>query len=66
MISRILEIRRDQVRTMLLDGLLAQYGLLDCKAIEQQLAPASPVSGRSAGRILGLVDAEAWARSWSS
>ncbi len=66
MISRILELRRDQVRAMLLDGLLAQCGLVDCKAIEQQLAPASPVSGRSAGRILGLVDAEAWARSWSS
>ncbi|MEN7537282.1 asparagine synthase-related protein [Aurantiacibacter flavus] len=65
MISRILESRKNQVRAMLLHGLLAENGLLDRASIDQQLRPESPVSGRSAGRILGLVDAEAWARSWA-
>ncbi|RIV92738.1 asparagine synthetase B family protein [Aurantiacibacter xanthus] len=64
MISRILESRKDQVRAMLLDGLLSENGLLDRALIDQQLRPESPVSSRSAGRILGLVDAEVWARSW--
>jgi len=51
------------IREMLLDGLLARQGLIQTDAIAASLD--NPVrSGGDTHRLLALVDAEAWARSW--
>ena len=55
---------RPAIREMLNDGLLAANNMLDLPAINRALAESGPVQGNAYGRILSLVDAESWARSW--
>lgn len=55
---------RALVREMLLDGLLMANGLLDAPAIEQALAADPHGQDPIIYRLLALVEAEAWARSW--
>jgi asparagine synthase (glutamine-hydrolysing) len=57
---------REVVREMLMDGLLAQNGILDRGAVERCLSYVGPARDNDHLRLLALVDAEAWARHWST
>lgn len=61
----LIDANLDLMRAMLLDGLLARQGLLDTEALAAALAPAATAKGFGYVRIMQLVDAEAWARSWN-
>ncbi len=61
---QILEANRALVRSMLLDGLLADLGVLDRAAIAAILDDPRPAFGHSFARIMQLVDTEVWARGW--
>jgi asparagine synthase (glutamine-hydrolysing) len=56
---------RSLIREMLNEGLLAANNLLDLPAVNRALAETGPVRDHHYGRILSLVDAEAWARCWN-
>ncbi|NMN85189.1 asparagine synthase (glutamine-hydrolysing) [Novosphingobium sp. SG916] len=56
---------RVRLRAMLHDGLLAGQGLLDLAAIDAALALDAQADDDRIYRLLDLVEAEAWARSWS-
>jgi len=58
------ESRRRQIRAFLLEGKLAGHGLLDRDALAAHLDDPRPLRGSGHVRILRLVDAEAWSRSW--
>jgi asparagine synthase (glutamine-hydrolysing) len=62
--AQILEANRALVRSMLLDGLLADLGVLDRAAIAAILDDPRPAFGHSFARIMQLVDTEVWARGW--
>lgn len=62
----LIEARRPQIEAMLTRGMLADLGLVEPSAISQALQPARLARGRDYGRLMQLVDAEAWTRSWSS
>jgi len=64
-VAAIFEARRDQIGALLLDGSLAAMGLLDRRALTSALAAGAVTRGYAFNRILRLVDAEAWVRSWS-
>lgn len=61
----IIETHRRAIRDNLLGGLLAAHGLLDSAALDSRLSGEAPTLA-SKQRILELVEAEAWARHWSS
>lgn len=58
--------RRDQIRSMLLDGNLAGHGLLDRVALTQLIDDHRPVRGTDYNRVMRLVDVEAWTCCWPS
>jgi len=62
--GEVFEARRAQIREMLLHGALADAGLLDRTALALHLAAEAPLRDFSFVRIMALVDAEAWMRSW--
>jgi len=62
----ILREHRTAIRERLLDGLLARNGVVDRFALEARFADRRPFSGEEQGRLLELLDTEAWARTWSS
>lgn len=51
-------------RELLLDGLLARHGLLDRAAVEAAIEVDSRSGDELIYRLLDLVEAENWARSW--
>ncbi|MBA3896362.1 MAG: asparagine synthetase B family protein, partial [Sphingomonadaceae bacterium] len=53
------------VRAMLTEGLLAEQNILDRTALAAALEPAALAKGFGYIRVMQLVDAEAWVRSWS-
>lgn len=55
---------RSRLRAMLHDGLLAGQGLLDLPAVDAVLALDAQADDDRIYRLLDLVEAEAWARSW--
>lgn len=55
---------RSLIRTMLLDGQLAANGVIDRVATEAALAADPHAEDPIVYRLLDLVEAEAWARSW--
>lgn len=55
---------RSVIRTMLLDGQLAANGVIDRAATEAALAADPHAEDPIVYRLLDLVEAEAWARSW--
>ena len=57
---------RQLIRDMLMEGLLMKHGLLDRGAIEQAVRPATEVPDPIMYRLLDLMEAEAWARSWTA
>lgn len=64
-VADLYEANRGTIRDMLLGGILARENLLDRHSIEARLDDEAPVQGHDFLRIMHLVDAEAWARSWS-
>jgi len=56
--------RRDELRTRLLDGCLADAGLIDREAVAVALSDAGISRADLYFRILELAEAEAWARRW--
>lgn len=56
--------RRDEIAELLLGGLLAANGVLDRPAVEAALKTSAHSANQVVYRLLDLVEAEAWARSW--
>lgn len=52
------------IRDMLTNGLLARQGLLDTATVALALTPTAIAKGFGYVRLMQLVDAEAWVRSW--
>ena len=63
-VIQIYEARRDQVRAMLSEGNLARHDVIDVAALLPVLDDRRPVRGSDHGRIMRLVDIEAWTRCW--
>jgi asparagine synthase (glutamine-hydrolysing) len=61
---QILDANRALVRTMLLDGLLADLGVFDRAAIAAMIDDPRPAHGHAFARIMQLLDVEVWARGW--
>jgi len=61
----IIKRNRAAVRNLLIDGLLAQNGVLDRAAVASVLEDASVIAGGDHLRLLMLCEAETWARHWS-
>lgn len=57
---------RPLIRDMLLGGLLAPNGIVDTAAIEEALLMDEQADHPLIGRLLELIEAEAWARSWQA
>lgn len=62
---KIVDVFRTQIRERLLDGRLAEEGLLDRESLDGVLAEDRFALGDQA-RILDLVDTEAWINYWST
>lgn len=56
---------RREIAERLLDGLLVQYGLIDTAALERALGCSELSEAEDCLRVLDLLEAENWARSWS-
>ena len=63
---RILRHHLAAVRERLLGGLLAEHGIVDIAALEEQLREEKMMRGIDYVRILLLLDTEAWARHWQA
>ncbi|MDC7810944.1 asparagine synthase-related protein [Sphingomonas koreensis] len=63
--ARLLDANRSLVGELLLEGRLAAQGILDRPAVSAAITNPAP-SGELVMRLLALVDAEAWLRSWSA
>jgi asparagine synthase (glutamine-hydrolysing) len=63
-VVEIFDARRSQIRAMLCHGNLADRGLLDLPALVAVLDDPRPVRGTDHGRIMRLIDIEAWTRCW--
>jgi len=61
---QIFDAHRALVRDLLLNGLLAELGVLDRAAIAAMIDDPRPVRGHAFARIMQLADAEIWARGW--
>lgn len=61
-IGALVEANRALITAMLLDGLLAERGIVDRSSIAAVLADPRPPSAGDALRLLALTDAEAWVR----
>jgi len=55
---------RAEIRAMLCEGNLAAHNLVDVAALVTVLDDPRPVRGTDHGRIMRLVDIEAWTRTW--
>jgi asparagine synthase (glutamine-hydrolysing) len=58
--------QRERLRALLLDGHLAEIGLINRAAVAAYLDVPGPPRDVSFYRLLQLAEAEAWARSWTS
>ncbi|MBX7481678.1 asparagine synthase-related protein [Qipengyuania qiaonensis] len=56
---------RATITQRLLEGLLAQHRVIDRYAVEQAMAVDEVTDGSTIERLLDLLEAENWARSWS-
>lgn len=65
-VVKLYDARREQIRVMLSEGNLAHHGLLDPASLLPVLDDHRPVRGSDHGRIMRLIDIEAWTRSWPS
>lgn len=62
--ARLFQERRDDLKGLMLDGLLSERKILDRTKIEAMLADPAPPRDPIYLRLLGLSDTEAWLRSW--
>lgn len=58
--------RREELRSRLLEGVLASNGLIDRQAVADELSDAGMVQSIGYLRILELAEAEAWAAYWQA
>lgn len=63
-VADIYQGNRAEIRSMLMEGVLNDLGLLDRAALCQVLDDPSPLTGHDFLRVMQLADAEAWARCW--
>lgn len=63
--AQVVDHYRARIRERLLGGWLADYGLLDRKALAAALSGGRPTTSDENVRILDLLDTEAWLASWS-
>lgn len=61
--ARLVAANRDRLRSLLIEGCLAEQGLLDLDAVAAALDRGTMDSNMIV-RLLTLADAEAWARAW--
>ena len=59
------ETNKPLIRSLLLDGLLDQFGLLDRHAIATTIDDPRPMKDHTFARMLQLVDVEVWTRGWT-
>ncbi|WP_298674297.1 asparagine synthetase B family protein [uncultured Sphingomonas sp.] len=64
-IVELFERHRTHLKSLLLDGMLAAYGLLDRAAIAAVLDDTAPTRGHDYARVMRLADVEVWLRSWA-
>ncbi|MFX4485963.1 hypothetical protein ABTA87_20670, partial [Acinetobacter baumannii] len=64
--SQIMQIHREAIREILLDGRLVREHLVDRDSLEQALTESALMRGHNYARLLQLLDAEAWAHHWLS
>ncbi|WBQ17673.1 asparagine synthase family protein [Sphingobium yanoikuyae] len=57
---------REEIRERLLDGYLANNGILERRDVERMFLPNRKINVGEITRLLMLVDAEAWTRHWQS
>ncbi|MCM3420953.1 asparagine synthase-related protein [Sphingopyxis alaskensis] len=62
--AQIIDHYRDEIRERLLDGYLAQRGLLDRSCLEAVLARGPISRAEDRPRLLDLLDTEAWIAHW--
>lgn len=62
--ATLFETRRMEFRTLLMDGMLRENGLLDVPSLDRLLAFEGPVAELSYLRVLTLAQVELWARHW--
>lgn len=62
--ARVVATRRAEIRKLLLNGHLAQQGMIDLGAVATVLAGNGPLRGNLYLRVTELVDVEAWLQSW--
>lgn len=63
-VAEIFETNRATIFEMLMEGELARAGVVDRSALAAELLDEGPVRGHMFVRIMQLLDAEVWARSW--
>lgn len=63
-IRRSFDQHRLAIRDLLMDGLLAQHGIIDRSAVNDALTTDAVSGGSIVYRLLDLAEAESWARSW--
>jgi asparagine synthase (glutamine-hydrolysing) len=63
--ASLIDVYRDTLRPLLLDGQLAANGVIDSGAVRTLIDDPTPPKGFAFGRLLQLADAEAWARCWA-
>ena len=61
---QVVDSNRETLKALLLDGLLAQNGVIDTKAVATCLSDPAPISIERQKRLALLAEAEAWARVW--
>ncbi|WP_375284581.1 asparagine synthase-related protein [Sphingobium yanoikuyae] len=61
----ILKAVEGRLKEMLLDGMLAERGIIDREKVEVACGAIATLDGTQGRRLLQLTDAEAWCRHWS-
>jgi asparagine synthase (glutamine-hydrolysing) len=62
-VAQLFEANRDKLTDLLVDGMLAEEGLIDRDAVQTALSLERPVKGHDYIRLLKIADVEAWARA---
>lgn len=63
-VVELYESNRALIREMLMEGNLMSHGLLDRTSLAHSLNDSGPPKGEDHGRLMRLVDIEAWSRCW--
>lgn len=63
-IQRSFELHRNVIQELLMDGLLARHGIIDCAAVDAAFRSNARIDNDILLRLVDLAEAENWARSW--